>query len=208
MKGRIRELRHARLCGLWALRQVTVLPRDVRRYIGRYLEWEHAHCWYCLRRYPVSLRTPYENGVWRDDQPHCPRADCPMHQYCSGCHKLDEKNPPPVNPKQQGIHYSFEHDYWPRPRCEKPADHIREMLAAFDFLCSLTGQSLPSGWQPYPNTIQYWAMDLARQRKEAAHAKVRAQILREERARERERRDEARGWRMVEKGKGGRRRGK
>lgn len=169
MKGRIQKWRTARLCGLWALRERSpvALPRDVRRYVGRYLEWvDDVYCWICLRRMPLCLRFSCALFVDDDDNPIHPDPLC-AYELCQGT--------PPLFPSRS-----------------TPEPHEKEMLDAFDFLCALSGRESPSGRFGYRNTIHNNALRLASHRKHKANARARADILREEREHELERKTEQR----------------
>jgi hypothetical protein len=195
MKGRYEAARQGRLCGLWALALVTRLPRDVRRYIGTMLEWDTAYCWWCLKPYTISLRITLVEQLRSIDYatPRCWRTVCGVFR-CHGGHALDERNPRPGS----GMQRNFTFMGASASTCRRPEEHVKEMLAAFDFLCSLSGKTIPAD-EFGQNKLQLQALRLAYERKHRAHKAARAAALREQHVEERLRKEEQRIRRRIKR---------
>jgi len=198
MKGRIKATRTARLCGLWALRERTRLPRDVRRYIGKFLEWDYAYCWVCLKRYRFNLNWPQATSI-----PQCNTWRCYPLQ-CSGGHNLNDAN---IVPRvgHRGVRIST----WGEiPPCDAAADHVKEMLEAFDFFCTLSKKAQPDQGFGLCSQLQRNAVRLARDRKQEQYERARKLALREQSEAEREEKEHRRAMRQEQRGGRRGRRGK
>lgn len=58
MHARHAAWQHTYRAGLWVLNELNCFPREIHLMIARYLAWEDAYCWHCLRRMSVSVRAP------------------------------------------------------------------------------------------------------------------------------------------------------
>jgi hypothetical protein len=73
MEGQLKKWRSARRCAIWCLQRKR-LSRDVIRYlVQRYLCYEIAYCWRCLRKFSINVAAypPYAVHDGRDTRPLC-----------------------------------------------------------------------------------------------------------------------------------------